>query len=246
MYKYKNLSNIYALAIDIDGTMTENGNGVIHLPALQYLRHLEKMGFRVIYVTGRSSIEAFVLAVFGGTTRIAVGENGGVITTGPNEHTLLASKEECQSGFMSLKLALGSSVKKKDVIYRMSEVVLTRSFDINLGQKILEKEKLNLYLNDSGYAYHINKKGVNKGAGLSKALEYLKINPENVAAIGDSETDIPIFDMCGYSIALHHSKKEVKEKANFVVSSGPGLGVIEAIDHLYMNSFLGNAPNVIK
>lgn len=74
------MTSIRALAIDIDGTMTENGNGIIYLPALQNLRYLEKMGFKVIYVTGRSSIEAFVLAVFGGTTRISVGENGGAIT----------------------------------------------------------------------------------------------------------------------------------------------------------------------
>ncbi len=233
------MTSIRALAIDIDGTMTENGNGIIYLPALQNLRYLEKMGFKVIYVTGRSSIEAFVLAVFGGTTRISVGENGGAITMGPNDHTLLANKDECMKGFSVLRSTVGNSVTIKNVITRMTEVVLERSFDINLGQKILDKNNLDLYLNDSGYAYHINKKGINKGTGLLKALDHLKIKPENVVAIGDSDTDLPIFDLCGYSIALNHSKTEVKKKASFVVSSGPGQGVIEAIDHLYTNSFLG-------
>ncbi|HZB00086.1 MAG TPA: HAD hydrolase family protein, partial [Nitrososphaera sp.] len=66
---------IKVFAVDIDGTLTENGGGTVHLAALAKLRYLEKMGYNVIYVTGRSSIEAYVLAVFGGTTRIAIGEN---------------------------------------------------------------------------------------------------------------------------------------------------------------------------
>jgi hydroxymethylpyrimidine pyrophosphatase-like HAD family hydrolase len=86
-------------AVDIDGTLTENGGGMVHLAALAKLRFLERMGYKVVYVTGRSSIEAYVLAVFGGTTRIAVGENGGVITVAPQEHKLLASKEKCMEGY---------------------------------------------------------------------------------------------------------------------------------------------------
>lgn len=237
------MTTIRAFAIDIDGTMTENGNGIIYLPALQNLRYLENLGFKVIYVTGRSSIEAFVLAIFGGTTKISVGENGGVITTGPNDHILLASKDECLKGLNVLNSVIGNSVRIKNVINRMTEVVLERSFDIKLGQKILDENNLDLYLNDSGYAYHINQNCVNKGAGLSKALEYLKISPANVVAIGDSETDLSIFDLCGYSIALSHSKNEVKDKADYVVSSGPGQGVVEAIDYLSLNYFLENKRN---
>jgi hydroxymethylpyrimidine pyrophosphatase-like HAD family hydrolase len=67
--------NVKAFAIDIDGTLTENGGGIIHLGSLSMLRTIEKLGYRVIFVTGRSSIEAYVLSVFAGTTKIAVGEN---------------------------------------------------------------------------------------------------------------------------------------------------------------------------
>ncbi|MGH9997344.1 MAG: HAD hydrolase family protein, partial [Nitrososphaeraceae archaeon] len=88
-------SFIKAFAIDIDGTLTENGGGIIHLPAVQNLRTLEKLGYRIIYVTGRSSVEAYILSVFTGTTKIAVGENGGVVTISPTEHIILGNKEEC-------------------------------------------------------------------------------------------------------------------------------------------------------
>ena len=72
---------IKAFAIDIDGTLTENGGGMIHLPAVSKMRVLEKIGYRVFFVTGRSSIEAYILSVFLGMTRVAIGENGGVVSS---------------------------------------------------------------------------------------------------------------------------------------------------------------------
>jgi hydroxymethylpyrimidine pyrophosphatase-like HAD family hydrolase len=64
---------IRAFAVDIDGTLTEDGCGMVHLAAFTSLRFLEYVGFKVIYVTGRSSIEAYLLAIFGGTTKVAIG-----------------------------------------------------------------------------------------------------------------------------------------------------------------------------
>ena len=83
-------------AVDIDGTITENGGGRIHLDALDALRRLTNMGHDVIFVTGRSSIEGYLLSVFGGTTKIAVGENGGCITLDSDDHILLGDIEECK------------------------------------------------------------------------------------------------------------------------------------------------------
>ena len=224
-------------AVDIDGTLTENGGGMVHLAALAKLRYLEKMGYNVIYVTGRSSIEAYVLAVFGGTTRIAVGENGGVITIAPQDHRLLASKEKCMQGYEVLKKNL-HGVKIKPVFPRMTEVVLLRTFDLREGQKILDEYHLPLYLSDSKYAFHINEKGINKAYGLKEALTVLKVEPNQVVAIGDSETDVPMYDICGRSIALAHADDSVKAQADHVVAGREGAGLIEAIDFVAFN-YLG-------
>ncbi len=223
------MATIKVFAVDIDGTLTENGGGVIHLGALAKLRYLEKLGYNVIYVTGRSSIEAYVLAVFGGTTRIAVGENGGAITMAPQEHKLLASKEVCMKGYEILKKSI-DGVQIKPVFPRMTEVVLLRTFDINEGQKILDEHNLPLHLSDSKYAFHINEKSVNKGYGLSETLKMLKVEPEEAVAIGDSETDIPMYAICGYSIALGHAEDNVKAKARYTISGREGAGLVEAID----------------
>ena len=228
---------IKVFAVDIDGTLTENGGGAVSLAALAKLRYLDRLGYSVVYVTGRSSIEAFVLAVFGGTTRLAVGENGGAITVAPQEHRLLASREKCMQGYEVLKKSM-DGVQEKPVFPRMTEVVMLRTFDLAQGQKILDEQGLQLYLNDSKYAFHINEKGVDKALGLREALKILKAEPEETVAIGDSETDVSMFEICGHSVALGHADDAVKAKASHVVSGREGTGLIEAIDHVALN-YLG-------
>lgn len=226
--------NIKAFAIDIDGTLTENGNGMIHLPAVSKMRFLEKIGYRVFFVTGRSSVEAYVLSVFLGITRVAIGENGGVVSKGPSDHTIIGNKNLCLKGYDLLKQYI-SNIETKPVFPRLSEVVLQRTFDIEEGRNIFKEKGLNLDLVDSKYAFHINELGVNKAKGLNLALEFLNIEPNEVVAIGDSETDIPVFRNCGLSIALGHSDNEVKKHSDHVVIGEEGVGLCDAIDYVSLN-----------
>ena len=230
------MRQITSFAVDIDGTVTENGGGILHLPAVLELRILERMGFRVIFVTGRSSFEAYSLAVFTGTTKVAVSENGGVVTKSPEEHLVLGDKRICVEGYNVLRKHI-EGVKNKPVFMRMSEVVLCRNFDIVLAQRIFNEHKLPLYLSDSKYAYHINQVGVDKFKGLNEALRILGLEAEDSVAIGDSETDIPLFRSCGYSICLGHAEENVKRNAKQVTSARHGEGLVQAIQFLSQNFF---------
>ena len=220
-------------AVDIDGTITDNKGGRVDLNALSALRYLVKLGHKVIYVTGRSSIEAYILSVFGGTTRIAVGENGGIITTGPNEHKLIGNKEECIKAFEFLKVKI-PGILEKSVFPRITEVVLERNFDINLGKKILEENNLDAQLSDSQYAYHINSKGINKANGFLEVMRMFSAKKEDVIAIGDSETDIPLFKMAGMSVALGNASEEVRQYAMISVPGHAGDGVIDALETIQL------------
>ena len=223
------MNTIKLFAIDIDGTITINGDGAVNLESLSKLRYLVKLGYKIVYVTGRSSLEAFVLSIFGGTTKISIGENGGVITKSPTEHILLANKEKCMQGYYLLKEKF-DDIENKQVFPRMTEVVLSRTFDISKGNKILRENNLDLILVDSNYAFHINEKKINKAYGLQYLLNILKISPSEVVAIGDSETDIPMFNLCKNSITFESSKKTVKETAKFIVKGDDGEGLINALD----------------
>ncbi len=218
-------------AVDIDGTITENGGGRIHLDALGALRRLEADGHTVIYVTGRSSVEGFILAVFGGTTPFAVGENGGCITSGPDTHTKIGSMSECMEAFEMIQEDIPEA-RQKHVFPRMTEVVLERTFDIDAARRLLAGRGSRVRLSDSQFAYHVNSPGVDKGAGLARAMQMLAVDPSDTIAIGDSATDIPMFDVAGTSVALGNASAEVRTEATMTVSSDSGYGVLEALDKL--------------
>ncbi|MGI0065984.1 MAG: phosphoglycolate phosphatase [Nitrosotalea sp.] len=220
-------------AIDIDGTITDNKGGRVDLDALGALRYLVKLGHKVIYVTGRSSIEAYVLSVFGGTTRIAVGENGGIITSGPNEHKLIGNKQKCLNAFEFLKTKIPEAVEKP-VFPRITEVVLERNFDVNVGKKLFADNNFDVTLTDSQYAYHINSKGVDKATGFLEIMNMFSAKKEDVIAIGDSETDVPLFKLAGTSVALGNAPKSVQSQATISVPGHEGDGMIEALEAVQM------------
>ena len=219
------------LAIDIDGTITLNGWGTIHLGALKKLRQLNDNGHKVILVTGRSSVEGYLLSVFGGLTHLAVGENGGCITYDDiMKHKIIGNKSQCIQALAFLQNRVDGEIKEKQVFPRMTEVVLERTFDLVKAQKILDDEGLNVSLFDSGYAFHINSNGIDKGTGFLEALKMLNCNVDDAIAIGDSETDVPLFKTVPNNISVHNSIPELKKIAKIVTSKESGEGVLEGLD----------------
>ena len=218
-------------AVDIDGTITENGGGRIHLDALEALRRLTNMGHDVIYVTGRSSVEAYLLSVFGGTKKIAVGEHGGCIAMDTNDHVLLGNIDDCNRAFELIKNNI-EGVQKKHVFPRLTEVVLERTFDMDAARKILSENNVDVNLSDSQYAIHINSKGIDKGTGFTEIMKKFNILKDDVIAIGDSATDVPLFKVAKTSIALGNASDAVRSEATMTVSGCSGDGVLEALDKL--------------
>ncbi len=224
-------------AVDIDGTITLNGKGSIHLEALARLRSLKDEGHNVILVTGRSSVEGYLLSIFGGLTHMAVGENGGCITYGDKiQHKMLGNKGECVHALATIQSRLDIEIKEKPVFPRMTEVVLERTFQIEEAQKIVDRENLNVILSDSGYGYHINSKGVNKGSGFLEAIKILDVDLNDVIAIGDSETDVPLFKIVENSIAVSNSTENLKKIAKIVTTKKSGEGVLEGLDSILSES----------
>ena len=223
--------NKKTFAVDIDGTITMNGMGTIHLQALSKLRSLRDDGHNVILVTGRSSVEGYLLAIFGGLTHLAVGENGGCITFGDKiQHRMLGNKGECIHALATIQSKLDIEIKEKPVFPRMTEVVLERTFDIDNVQKFIDENNLNVVLTDSGYAYHINSKGIDKGSGFMEAIKMLEIDVNDTIAIGDSDTDVPLFKVVKNNIAVSNSTENLKKLAKIVTTKKSGEGVLEGLD----------------
>ncbi len=234
---------VKAFALDLDGTMTD-ASGRVNLDAAFATKWLYSAGFEIIFVSGKSSQEVFALACFLGTTKVAVGENGGVVQTGPNDLVLLGDKTYPLAAYGYLAERL-KNVKLKSVYPRFTEVVMERTFDFKKGLDIIEESKYPVYLSDSLYGYHVTLRGIDKAKGLKEALKFVKINPENCVAIGDSQTDIPMFRMCGYSIAVGNASDAVKAEAKFSTYAENGDGAFEALEYVaerFLKVRLGELP----
>lgn len=209
--------DIKGFAVDIDGTLTDESNA-LNLDSVFALRWLENLGYKVVLVSGRSAWEVYHTALLIGTTGVVVGENGGVVATSPTDLMILGDKYQGLLAYEYLSKAV-DDLQLKPTVPRLTEVVLLRTFDLTVGRRLLEESGLPVYLSDSKFAYHLTNKGIDKGVGLRKALKHLGMKPESVIAIGDSETDIPMFEACGYSILVGDHPDEIQAKASASIST---------------------------
>lgn len=74
--------------------------------------------------------------------------------------------------------------------------------------------------------------GGGKGPALQKAAEYLKLQQQEIAAIGDSENDISMLSYAAYAFARGNAGARVRGEADCIVADNEHDGVAEAIDML--------------
>ena len=79
----------------------------------------------------------------------------------------------------------------------------------------------------------INRKGISKGNGLRQLCKRLNINLEETIAFGDSENDLPLFEIVGYSVAMGNGSNKAKEKANFVTKDIDEDGIAFALNKIF-------------
>ena len=63
-------------------------------------------------------------------------------------------------------------------------------------------------------------------------MKKFNISSDDVIAIGDSATDVPLFKVAKTSIALGNASDDVRSEASMTVSGCSGDGVLEALDKL--------------
>ena len=72
--------------------------------------------------------------------------------------------------------------------------------------------------------------GVSKGSGLTHAISYYNISPDNVIAFGDEENDLSMFGTAAFAVALSNAKEEVREQADLVIGSNAEDGIAEFLE----------------
>jgi phosphoglycolate phosphatase (TIGR01487 family) len=218
-----------AFVLDIDGTICDY-DGILNLEAVHSIRWLRRLGYDVLLASGRGPWDTFYLGVFIGCSKVAVCENGGVLMTSPTDMKLYSDKTKSLEAY-DLLCSRIEDVRVKPVSARLTEVVLLRTFESTTGQRLLDEAGIPVTINDSKFALHLTRRGIDKSVALSEGLKYLGLASDEVIVIGDSETDVPMFDLCGYAIAVSNASSFVKSKADHVCKQEIGDGAVEAISY---------------
>ena len=83
---------------------------------------------------------------------------------------------------------------------------------------------------DGHLIVEVNASGHAKGAVMDKLLKQSNLKKEQVAAIGDTTVDLPMFERAGLSVAVNTDDKRVIEKADYHLK-----GDIRELQNLIIN-----------
>jgi len=228
---------IKALAVDIDGTLTDH-NRVLCPVALKIMR---KLNVPVVLSTGNTHCFTRTVSVLLGTPRIFIAENGGVLSHAEDDIEILADLQICLDAYQ--KLANEFPLHRFETAghrsrYRFTDVTLQRDFDVEAVAQRAHELGLPVDIIDTTFAVHIKDKRFDKGTGLRRIAERMKIDLSEFAAIGDSLSDCPMFELAGFRASVGNAGPELKGMSDYVARAKYGNGFAEIIDFMIEQKML--------
>jgi HAD superfamily hydrolase (TIGR01484 family) len=213
-----------ALATDYDGTLAHEG--VVDEPTMRALRQLKESGRRVILVTGRELSDLRTvfpeLSLF---DRI-VAENGAHVFTPETGDEFVLGDAPPPELIDRLRargvepLSVGRAIVATWEPHQHTVLSVIKELGLEL-QVIFNKG-----------AVMVLPSGVNKAAGLARALSELGLSAHNVVGVGDAENDHALLAHCELGVAVQNALPMLKERADWVTQAERGAGVSELIEAL--------------
>lgn len=217
---------IRAVAIDIDGTLTDESRR-LHLGAVKKIREIEARGIPVILATGNILCISEAASIFIGTSGALIAENGGIINFKSQAAKYLGDVMEVERAYEYLSRHLEVEKVSRSEL-RRTEIAIYRTIDVERVREVLSNFHVEVV--DTKFAIHIKDPKVNKGKALALIAEDTGMRREHLVAIGDSENDRQMLEYAGYSISVGEEK--LRDVCDYVTRRGNGDGGEEALERV--------------
>ncbi len=222
---------IRAVAVDIDGTMTDYQR-VLDLEGVKAIRAVERKGIPVLAATGNVAPVTKAFCNYVGTTGAAICENGGIVfDNGFRRSKILSHRRHADRAVGHLRRK-GFEVRLIATdAWRVSEVALELNLDVNAVKETLKD--WNLIVVTSRFAIHLMDPKLDKINGLRHALKFMdgQLAPKDVLAIGDSNNDVNLLRGCGANGTPANCSDAIRDVAAYVARRPHGRGVKEVLEH---------------
>ena len=212
------------LATDYDGTLAERG--VVETSTWEAIERWRATGRRVVLVTGRELDDLAATCPRLDLFDRIVAENGAWLT-GPGGRNGRPLAKRPPGSFVEALQAAGV-----EPISVGRVIIATWQPHEETIARIIRDSGLPLRVIPNKRALMILPQDVDKASGLRRALAELRVDPREVAAIGDAENDLALFEAAGWSVAVANAWPPLKERADVVTTGERGAGVAEWIDSI--------------
>ena len=239
---------IKALALDLDGTVL--GADELFTPAVAEAVRKAADVVHVSLVTGRESESLLPFARELNLTAPQVGDNGALILDPISGETIWSAPMPIETAMPAVGLVVESgymfmATHGTGVVHdpeKLDSRDLTRvtAFDIteeeadslvNWASRHEGLDAVKAYLPYNRlWSVNFTRSGVNKGTGLRALCGLLSVEPSEVAAVGDSFNDLPMFEVAGLPIAMGGAPRELLSLARHQVDTVEQNGLVEAIE----------------
>jgi HAD superfamily hydrolase (TIGR01484 family) len=244
----------YKLCVfDIDGVLNPAGKPV-QKESIQAIEKLEEHGLKISFASGKHPWYIMGGLVFSGLLRedtVIIGEAGGNVFFHKPKKSILYPKH-----IKDIKKLRKIFYKQKIFTHKFWEEPKEAMFTIFPEQpqtvpsladgleRIIQKEKLNLYTIRQVDAVDVMQNGLSKTVGLKVLCNHLNISLREMIAFGDGMNDFEMLEHVGYPVAVANAVKKIKklvekrkeeEVAGYISSMEYGDGVLEAVYHLISN-----------
>jgi hypothetical protein len=219
-----------AVACDIDGTITGRDRR-ISLAAVACIRDLVDHGVEVVLASGNTACFLDALARMVGTQGSIIAENGGAWRIGfTGALQLMGDRAPALAAYHAVE----AHFREKGVVlepygerYRFTDFAFARTVSPEEVREVVEDRDVRLI--DTGFALHLQAKGMNKGLALARLAAGMGIPAAEFLAAGDSENDLEMLGAAGIGVTVQNAGDAVKAVAAYVSEKRDGDGFVDAV-----------------
>ena len=253
---------IKAIFFDIDGTLISSQFPRMKQETIKTLERLKNKGIQLFIASGRHTLELEELQIdkdfhFDGYLLL----NGGYcfndneviyenkidesdvreicrVIKDKNLPTLFIEKDDMYVNFINEKVihaqeSINTSIPRvNDTIHYDAIMQIDPYVSEEDIVDIMKNTKYCKYTRWYDEAYDIISKSGGKKAGIQAIMKYYGLKKEELAAFGDGENDIEMFETVGISIAMKNASEYVKERASMVCDDVNQKGIVSGIEQL--------------
>lgn len=205
------MKQLKLVIFDLDSTLAPIGRR-IPLSTVEKLRALQALGVRLAICSGKPT--AYLCGILRQLELhdvILMGELGLTTQIGyempPKAYFSLGAEPKAVEALGTLARALRATFP--GVWMQGNDIVVTPFFSPQAPQDRLRTfiysyvtPEMGLDVYEYQDCFDVCPKGIDKGTAVRALLDYLHMNRENVAAVGDGANDIPMFEAAGLSVLV--------------------------------------------